>query len=40
MALPGVGGGGGTRGNGMEQEGGMHNRWTITQGSVEWGRGS
>lgn len=26
-------------GNGMEQEGSMHNRWAITQGSAEWGEG-
>lgn len=26
-------------GNGVEQEGSMHNRWTITQGSAEWGKG-
>lgn len=26
-------------GNGMEQEGSMHNRWTITQGRAEWGEG-
>lgn len=29
----------GHSGNGMEQEGGMHNRWTITQGSAEGGGG-